>query len=87
MGDIYHEPLTISNKPIRLIGNNYPVIDGGGSNPTISVLNSSYDEITGLEIINSGSQEGKEGGILLEYSDHIVITNNSIHNNANGHIS
>jgi len=81
---IYHEQLTIDSKPIRIFGMDGPIIDAGGSNSVISILNSSYSEIYGLIIINSGIKEPNEAGILVFYSDNTLIRNNTIHDNQNG---
>ena len=81
---IYHEQVTISDKPIRIYSLNGATIDAGGYNSVISVLNASYSEIRGFNIVSSGTKEPSEAGILLRYSDHITITNNTIHNNQNG---
>jgi parallel beta-helix repeat protein len=81
---IYHEQLTIDSKPIRLLGMDYPIIDAGGSNSVITVLNSSYSEISNLNIINSGITNTNNAGILLFYSDNTIISNNTIRNNQNG---
>lgn len=82
--NVYHEQLTIENKPLRLYGVESPIIDAGGSNSVITLVNTSYCEIYGFEIINSGIKEPIDAGILVYYSDHISIRNNSIHNNQNG---
>lgn len=81
---VYHEQLTITNKPIRLYSLNGAVIDAGGSNSVITVINSSYSEIYGFELINSGTQDSYEAGVTLKYSDYISIRNNTIYNNQNG---
>jgi len=81
---IYHERLTISDKPIRLYSIDNAVIDAGADGSVITFKNSSYSEISGFNIINSGTSNPEDSGILLKYSDHINIKNNIIHNNQNG---
>lgn len=81
---IYHEQITINSKSIRLVGIYDPIIDAGGSNSVITILNSSYSEIDNLNIINSGVKDPNDAGILLFYSDNTMILNNTIHNNQNG---
>ena len=81
---IYREQLTITDKPIRLYSLDQSVIDAGGSGSAITLVNSSYTEISGFTIINSGNKEVYESGILLKYSSYITIRNNNIQNNQNG---
>ena len=81
---VYHEQLDITDKPIRLYSLDKSVIDAGGSGSAITLTNASYTEISGFTIINSGTKEPTEAGILLKYSEYITIRNNDIHNNQNG---
>lgn len=81
---IYRERLTITDKPIRLYSLDGAVIDAGGSGSVITFDNAAYSEISGFNIINSGTDEAQESGILLKYSNHIIIRNNTVHNNQNG---
>lgn len=81
---IYREQLTITDKPIRLYSLDQSVIDAGGSGSAITLVNSSYTEISGFTIINSGNKEVYEAGILLKYSSYITIRNNNVQNNQNG---
>lgn len=81
---IYREQIDITDKPIRLYSLDKSVIDAGGKGNPITLTNSSFTEISGFSIINSGNKEPYEAGILLKYSDHITIRNNDIYNNQNG---
>ena len=81
---VYHEQLELTDKPIRLYSLDNSVIDAGGSGSAITLVNASFTEISGFTIINSGTKEPYEAGVLLKYSDHITIRNNDMHNNQNG---
>jgi parallel beta-helix repeat protein len=81
---IYHEQVIMESKTLRLYGVGGPTIDAGGENSAIMVSNCSGGEIFGFNIQNSGTREFEQSGILLKDSDHMLIRNNSIHDNQNG---
>lgn len=76
---LYQERLTIST-PTRLIGIGNPIIDAGGIGAVIR-LDSTDNVITGLTLINSGSREFSDGGIIIpDYSFRNIIVKNNIYN-------
>ena len=76
-GGVYRERIVV-NKPISLIGRNWPVIDGGGQGDVVTI---SADDavISGFEIRNSGTSISTEPAALkVTDADRVKITGNRI---------
>ncbi len=76
-GGVYHERIVV-NKPISLIGRNWPVIDGGGQGDVVTI---SADDavIAGFEIRNSGTSISTEpAAIKVTDADRVKITGNRV---------
>lgn len=79
---LYHERV-ILDKPLKLLGEGDPVLDGGGRGDVITVL-ADHVTIRGLVITNSGRDLSKdEAGIKIK-SNHNLITRNKITKNTWG---
>lgn len=77
----YQEGNLIVDKPLTLIGENNPVLDG---NKQYEILSVKADSVTikGFVVQNSGSASLDDpGGIKVYDSNHVVITNNTLYNN------
>lgn len=78
----YRERVVL-NKPLKLIGEDYPVVDGSGQGDVITVL-AGYSTIQGLVITNGGYDLAKdESGVKLK-SDHNLISGNKVLGNSWG---
>jgi len=76
-GGVYRERIVV-NKPISLIGRNWPVIDGGGQGDVVTI---SADDavISGFEIRNSGTSISTEpAAIKVTDADRVKITGNRV---------
>jgi nitrous oxidase accessory protein len=77
----YAEGNIIINKMVKIIGEDYPVIDGEGDGEVFTVTVDSVT-ISGLKITNSGiSYLEENAGIRLEKVSNCSITNNKLINN------
>ncbi|MBC7382347.1 MAG: nitrous oxide reductase family maturation protein NosD [Bacteroidia bacterium] len=77
----YKEGNILINKPLTIIGINYPVIDGDSKVENISVK-SSYVSVSGLKIINSGYSNMEDyAGIRIYGNSFVRIQNNIFENN------
>jgi parallel beta-helix repeat protein len=80
---VYKERLVIT-QTVRLIGIGNPVIDAGGVDAVINIR-SSNNVISGFTLINSGTKEFLDGGIVIpETSANNIIVKNTIYNTING---
>jgi len=78
---LYAEGNIIINKMIKIIGEDYPVIDGKGDGEVFTITVDSVT-ISGLTIKNSGiSYLEENAGIRLEEVTNCTITNNKLINN------
>ena len=69
------------DKKVKIVGENFPVIDGKGEGEIFTVITDSVD-ISGLQIINSGiSYLQENAGIRLEEVSGCNVTNNKFLNN------
>lgn len=82
-GAIYHDQLIIE-RPLRMIGTNMPIIDAGGSNPVVTIQNTTDVMIDGFRMQNSGLDESTDAGILVTKSSKVLLKNNHITENQNG---
>ncbi len=72
------------DRPISLIGEDYPVIDGGHKSHVIKISSNSV-HIEGFSIINSGKSDTEDyAGIYVEQADHCSIRKNIMVNNTYG---
>lgn len=79
-GGIYREGNIIISKPIILLGESQPVIDGELKYENISVR-SHHVHIEGFKIINSGvSSMNDLAGVGAEDSNHLIVRNNVFDN-------
>ncbi len=68
---VYHEHIML-NKPLRLVGTNSPVLDGGGSGTPLTILAPDV-EVRGLTLRNGGSDLGNfDSGIMIQGSSATV---------------
>lgn len=81
-GEIYREQIVVG-KPMRLIGYNGPVIDGGGVGNTITITAPEVT-ISGIEIQNSGTSATSDSCIIVKKTKQATIYNNYIHSCNNG---
>ncbi|GAB6065221.1 right-handed parallel beta-helix repeat-containing protein [Aquifex pyrophilus] len=80
-GGVYREGTVILNKSVKLIGINFPVIDGEKKHEVVKIVANDV-EIRGFEIINSGVSELEDiAGIKVEGAKRCVIRNNRLINN------
>lgn len=80
---IYKERLTLL-KTTRIIGMGNPIIDAGGVESVINIR-SNDNVISGMTLINSGTKEFLDGGIVVpESSTNNIIVKNTIYNTING---
>ena len=78
-GEYFENHITI-DKPLTIIGENYPVIDGKGLGEIVSIKSDSVT-IQGLQIQNVGTSYTKDwAGINIYKSDHCVIKDNRLIN-------
>ncbi len=79
----YNENIVV-NKAITIIGNGSldTIVSGGGAGDVVRVT-ASWVNISGLKIINSGSNSN-DGGLELDNVDHCRVTDNVITNNYQG---
>ena len=73
-GGTYHGSLVI-DKPLTLIGHDWPVIDGGGKGTIVDIL-APDSVVRGFVIRNSGSRLEDENSGLAVQAPHAVIENN-----------
>jgi len=79
--DVYKEHLII-DRPVTLIGENFPVIDGEFKGQVIIVNNTFGFKISGFKIQNSGmSYVDDLAGLRVENSGNCEISNNILINN------
>lgn len=77
---VYYEHIII-NKPLKIIGEGYPIIDGRGKGTVITIINTKNVLIKGLIIRNSGqSYSTEDSGIKIVNSTNIEIVGNRIEN-------
>ncbi len=74
---LYREGNIIINKPLTLIGINYPVIDGETKVENISVK-SNHVSLSGFKIINSGYSNMEDFAGIRIYGDSFVLISNNI---------
>jgi nitrous oxidase accessory protein len=80
----YHEKNLVINKPVVLIGINYPVIDGDKKYEVISIK-AGNTVIQGFKVIRSGNSEMDDmAGIKIINSYNVVIRNNILDDNCFG---
>ncbi|HIQ12831.1 MAG TPA: nitrous oxide reductase family maturation protein NosD [Thermoprotei archaeon] len=78
---LYNEYIIV-DKPVKLIGEGYPVIDGGLYGTLIIIKNTYNVVISGFKIVNSGrAYSTEDAGIRIEDSRNIVVYNNILDNN------
>jgi len=71
----------IINKPLTLIGVDWPILDSNNQGHVIEVRNASNVTIRGLVIRNSGARLDKEhAGIAVDKSPRLTIENNRLEN-------
>ncbi len=76
----YRESPILIEKPLTLIGVNYPVIDGQFKYENISVK-SSHVNISGFRIINTGYSSMEDMAAIKTYSSsHVIISDNQLEN-------
>jgi len=75
---IYYGPVMV-DKPLRIVGIGFPVIDGRGVGDVI-VVNSSDVVIEGLKIVNTDDWYGSDAAAVKVYGDRVVIRNNIMEN-------
>ncbi|WP_331964117.1 nitrous oxide reductase family maturation protein NosD [Candidatus Binatus sp.] len=79
-GGIYHEHGITVNKPLEIVGQGWPVIDGGRVGETITVTSDDV-RIGGLVVQNSGSAFASDpAGIKVKNSRRCVIERNRLLN-------
>lgn len=79
-GGEYHEGNIIINKPIKLIGENYPIVDGDNENEIFTITADSV-LIEGFQIQNVGTSYIKDrAGINVVRKDYCTIRNNRLKN-------
>lgn len=72
--------ITILNKSIRIIGEDFPVIDAG-MNGTAFIVQADNFSIEGLKIINIGKSHIKDfAAILISHSNNFEVKNNRLEN-------
>ncbi len=77
----YSEGNIFIDKPIALVGEGFPEIDGAGRFEVISVKSSGV-KITGFVVKNSGSSNLNDiAGIRIDNSNNCIIENNRLENN------
>lgn len=81
---IYNETDILVNKKLVIIGNNYPIIDGGRKKQLIVVVHDSV-YISGLQLQNTGRSSMTDmAAIRLQNVSGVVIHNNRLLNNTYG---
>lgn len=81
---VYSEGLITINKPLTLLGNNNPIIDGQNKNELFLIKSDSV-HISGFTIKNTGiSYLYERAGIRLELAHYCTITNNYFENTCYG---
>ncbi|RUM29005.1 MAG: nitrous oxide reductase family maturation protein NosD [Aquifex sp.] len=78
---IYREKGIVINKPLTIIGENYPVLDGENKYEVVKIT---ADNVTfeGFKVINSGRSELEDiAGIKVWNAKNCVIKNNVLRNN------
>ena len=77
---IYKQATIVINKPLVLIGLNYPVIDGQFIRENISIK-SSHVTLSGFKVINTGYSSMIDMAAIKTYSaSHVLVTNNILEN-------
>ncbi|OWY20763.1 nitrous oxide reductase family maturation protein NosD [Sphingobacteriales bacterium UPWRP_1] len=80
----YHEPTLLIDKPLFLIGRNFPILDGQEKVEIISVQ-ASQVVIDGFQIINAAFSSSRElAGINVMNAGYIQISNNRLNNTCFG---
>lgn len=83
-GGTYHEKNLVINKPLVLIGINYPVLDGDKKYEVISIK-AGNTVIQGFKVIRSGNSEMEDmAGIKIINSYNVIIRNNILDDNCFG---
>lgn len=78
---IYREKALLINKPLSLIGINYPILDGENQFEVLAVR-ANHVLIEGLLIRNSGQSSIKEiAGIKLYHTQYVEVRKNRLENN------
>ena len=78
---IYREGTILINKPLRLIGEGYPTLDGEGKHEVVRITASNVT-FEGFRVINSGVSELEDiAGIKVINARRCVIRNNILENN------
>lgn len=78
---VYKEGNLVIDKPLVLIGKNFPVLDGELKYEIISIK-ANYVTINGFKVQNSGiATIDDPGGIKIYDSHHVTIENNKLDNN------
>lgn len=76
-GGVFHERIRI-DKPISLVGSNWPVIDGGGDGDIVTIVSDDVI-VSGFELRNSGHAVSQEpAAIKMDGFDRAKITGNRI---------
>lgn len=79
-GGEYHEGNIVINKPLKLIGEDYPIVDGDNDNEIITITADSV-LIDGFQIQNVGTSYIKDqAGINVVKKDYVTIQNNRLIN-------
>jgi len=77
----YYKERVVINKPLKIIGVGWPVIDGGGVGDVI-LINSTWVELNGVIVTNSGTLP-EEAGIKI-YKSWVILRNIVINFSYNG---
>lgn len=78
---IYNEHIVV-DKPVKLVGEGYPVLDGGLYGTLITIKNVENVYISGFKILNSGrAYSTEDAGIRIEEVRDVVIYDNILDNN------
>jgi nitrous oxidase accessory protein len=76
----YQEGNIIINKKIKLVGIDYPVVDGGNTSEVFTILSDSVS-LTGFQVQNCGVSYVKDyAGIKVDHFDYCLIENNKLTN-------
>ncbi|HIQ29583.1 MAG TPA: hypothetical protein EYH45_03365 [Candidatus Caldiarchaeum subterraneum] len=74
---VYYGPAVV-DKPLHIVGVNYPLVDGRGLGDVI-VVNSSYVVVEGLRIVNTDDWYGSDAAaVKVHEASNVIIRNNII---------